>query len=123
MGSRTRSSSSWDSNLVFQNAFTFSETWRLPSSAAAMYPLSVATISRCEAMNSSGGGEEDDIRVGFAIEITSGSAEGEWRRSMRVVEMDDIAIVAGLREGPGAAEVVCVCERADRDLSKNSRIF
>ena len=37
--------------------------------------------------------------------------------------MDDRAIVAGLRDGPGAADVVCVCERADRELSKNSRIF
>ena len=80
-------------------------------------------ISRYEATNSSGGGEEDDKRAGFAVEITSGSAEGEWRRSIRVVEMDDPAIVAGVREGPGAAEVVCVCERADRELSKNSRIF
>jgi hypothetical protein len=37
--------------------------------------------------------------------------------------MDDRAIVAGLRDGPGAADVVWVCERADRELSKNSRIF
>lgn len=57
------------------------------------------------------------------VEITSGSAEGECRRSIRVVEMDDMAIVAGLKDGPGAAEVVWVCERADRELSKNSRIF
>jgi len=74
-------------------------------------------------MNSSGGGEEDDRRAGFVVENTSGSAAGECRRSIRVVEMDDRAIVAGLRDGPGAAEVVCVCERADRELSKNSRIF
>jgi len=74
-------------------------------------------------MNSSGGDEESDRRVGFVVEITPGSAEGECRRSIRVVETDDKAIVAGLRAGPGAAEVVCVCERADRELSKNSRIF
>jgi len=73
-------------------------------------------------MNSSDGGEEGDRRMGFVVEMTSGSAAGEWRRSIRVVETDDRAIVAGLRDGPGAAEVVCVCERADRDLSKNSRI-
>ena len=85
--------------------------------------MSVSTISRYEAINSSDGGEEGDSRVGFVVEITSGSAAGECRRSMRVVEMDDRAIVAGLRDGPGAADVVCVCERADRELSKNSRIF
>ena len=74
-------------------------------------------------MNSADGGEEGDRSEGFMVEITSGSTEGECRRSIRVVEMDDRAIVAGLRDGPGAAEVVCVCERADRELSKNSRIF
>ena len=57
------------------------------------------------------------------VEITSGSAGGECRRSIRAVEMDDRAIVTGLRDGPGAADVVCVCGRADRELSKNSRIF
>jgi len=74
-------------------------------------------------MNSSVGGEESDRRVGFVTEMASGLAEGECRRSIRVVETEDRAIVAGLRDGPGAAEVVCVCERADLDLSKNSRIF
>ena len=74
-------------------------------------------------MNSSGGGGEDDRSAGFVVEIASGSAEGVCRRSIRVVETDDSAIVAGLRDGPGAADVVCVCERADRELSRNSRIF
>jgi hypothetical protein len=74
-------------------------------------------------MNSSGGGEEGDRSKGFVVVINSGSADGVCRRSIRVVEMEDRAIVAGLRDGPGAAEVVCVCERADRELSKNSRIF
>ena len=85
--------------------------------------MSVATISWYEVINSSGGGEEGDRSEGFVVEITSGSAGGECKRSIRVVEMDDMAIVAGVRDGPGAAEVVCVCERADRELSKNSRIF
>lgn len=80
-------------------------------------------MSWYEAMNSSGGGEEGDRSKGFVVEIASGSAEGECRSSIRVVEMDDMEIVAGLRDGPGAAEVVCVCERADRELSRNSRIF
>ena len=80
-------------------------------------------ISRYELMNSSDGGEEEDKSEGFVVEITSGSAGGECKRLISVVETDDRAIVAGLREGPGAAEVVCVCERADRELSKNSRIF
>jgi len=80
-------------------------------------------MTRYEATNSSGGDDEGDRKTGLVVEITSGSAAGECRRSRRMVEMDDRAIVAGLREGPGAAEVVCVCERADRELSKNSRIF
>lgn len=85
--------------------------------------MRVATISLYEVINSSDGGEEGDRRERFVIEINSGSAEGECRRSIRIVETDDPAIVAGLRDGPGAAEVVCVCERADLELSKNSRIF
>lgn len=36
--------------------------------------------------------------------------------------MDDNAIVAGVKEGAGAEDVVCVCDCADRDLSKNSSI-
>lgn len=80
-------------------------------------------ISRYDAMNSSDGGEEGERRAGIVVEITSGSAGGECKRSIREVEMDERAIVAGLKDGPGAADVVCVCERADRELSKNSRIF
>jgi hypothetical protein len=32
-------------------------------------------------------------------------------------------MVAGVREGAGARDVECVCERAERDLSKNSTII
>lgn len=56
----------------------------------------------------------------FMYLIAFGSAAGEWRRSISFVETAEKAIVAGLREGAGASEVVCVRDCVERDLSRNS---
>ena len=39
-----------------------------------------------------------------------------------VLATEDCAIVAGVRAGAGAEEVVCVREMTERDLSRNSMI-
>jgi hypothetical protein len=51
-----------------------------------------------------------------------GSAAGELIVSTMVVEVEENAMVAGARDGAGAEDVVCVRDKADLDLSRNSTI-
>lgn len=108
--------------LYCQNLTVFSETLM---SASVLSSISLSSASHFAVrigLSTTESCSSDASSLALRYIKAFGSASSEWSRSMTLLLVAENSMVAGVKAGAGAEEVVWVRDRGERDLSRNSTI-